>query len=136
MWNAITDVPGVRVGQVADADPFVRREKRILDHGYNSPFEEFSIALELSRGGIETTYPRAIYMTGHRSKVSSSLVDESRYDSHASLKTPERHPILSRLHEYVTIWGYWNGPDEDLAVKDEVLYKSIDALIHFFYNLG
>ena len=43
-----------RVGQIPDADPFVRREKRILDHGYNSPFEEFSIAMELSRKGIET----------------------------------------------------------------------------------
>ena len=40
-----------RVGQIPDADPFVRREKRILDYGYNSPFEEFSIAMELSRTG-------------------------------------------------------------------------------------
>ena len=72
-----------RVGQVPDADPFVRREARILSHGYNSPFEEFSIAMELSRKGIETTYPRAIYMTGHRSTVSSALVDNSRYESHA-----------------------------------------------------
>ena len=53
-----------RVGQIPDADPFVRREKRILDYGYNSPFQEFSIAMELSRKGMETTYPRAIYMTG------------------------------------------------------------------------
>jgi hypothetical protein len=35
---------------------------------------------------------------------------------------------LSRQHEYVTIWGYWNGPDDVLAVKDEVVYKGIDAL--------
>ncbi|OHB84659.1 MAG: hypothetical protein A2V98_16440 [Planctomycetes bacterium RBG_16_64_12] len=117
-----------RVGQIPDADPFVRREKCILDHGYNSPFEEFSIAMELSSQGIETTYPRAIYMTGHRSSVSSSLVDNSRYKSHASQQTPEAHPILSRHREYLTIWGYWNGPDDALAVKDEVLYKGIDAL--------
>ncbi len=83
-----------RVGQIPDADPFVRREKRILDYGYNSPFEEFSIAMELSRKGIETTYPRAIYMTGHRSTVSSSLVDNSRYESHAELRTPEGHPSV------------------------------------------
>ena len=56
-----------RVGQRPDADPFVRRERRILAHGYNSPFEEVAIAMDLSRKGIETTYPRAIYMTGHRS---------------------------------------------------------------------
>jgi hypothetical protein len=117
-----------RVGQIPDADPFVRRERQILDYGYNSPFEEFSIAMELSRRGIETTYPRAIYMTGHRSSVSSSLVDNSRYDSHATLRTPDDHALLSRQHEYVTIWGYWNGPDETLAVKDEVVYRGIDAL--------
>ena len=117
-----------RVGQIPDTDPFVRREARILKHGYNSPFEEFSIALELSRKGIETTYPRAIYMTGHHSTVSSSLVDENRYESHAAEQTPEGHPILSRRHQYLTIWGYWNGPDEALAAKDEDLYRGVDAL--------
>ena len=117
-----------RVGQIPDADPFVRRESRILAHGFNSPFEEFSIAMELSRKSIETTYPRAIYMTGHRSTISSSLADESRYLSHDALQTPTGHPILSRQHEYVTIWGYWNGRDEALAMKDEEVYKGIDAL--------
>lgn len=117
-----------RVGQIPDADPFVRREKGILEYGYNSPFEEFAIAMRLSRQGIETTYPRAIYMTGHRSIVSSSLVDNSRYDSHAELFTCDGHPILSRLHEYVSIWGYWNGPDDALAAKDEAIYRGVDAL--------
>jgi hypothetical protein len=117
-----------RVGQIPDTDPFVHREKRILDYGFNSPFEEFSIAMALSRQGIETTYPRAIYMTGHRTTVLPSLIDESRYESHANLETPDAHPLLSRHHEYLTIWGYWNGPDDALAVKDEVVYKGIDAL--------
>ena len=121
-----------RVGQRPDADPFVRSERRMLTYGYNSPFEEFSIAMELSRQGIETTYPRAIYMTGHRSKVSSSLADRSRYESHAELRTPEGHPILSERHEYVTIWGYWNGPDDVLAVKDEVIYRGVDALASYW----
>jgi len=67
-------------------------------------------------------------MTGQRSSISSSLVDNSRYVSHADLQTPDHRVLLSRQHEYVTIWGYWNGPDEKLAVKDEVVYKGIDAL--------
>ncbi|MFH1923925.1 MAG: hypothetical protein ABIP48_29040 [Planctomycetota bacterium] len=124
-----------RVGERPDADPFVRSERRALAYGYNSPFEEFSIAMELSRKGVETKYPRAIYMTGHRSDVSPSLSDRSRYESHADLYTPESHPVLSEYHpvlsehhEYVTIWGYWNGPDDVLAVKDEVVYQGIDAL--------
>jgi len=121
-----------RVGQRPDADPFVRTEKRVLDHGYNSPFEEFSIAMEFSRNGIETTYPRAIYMTGHSSRVSSSLADRRRYETHADLLTPEGHLILSEHHEYLSIWGYWNGPDEVLAVKDEILYRGLDALAAYW----
>ncbi len=84
--------------------------------------------MELSSQGIETTYARAIYMTGSRSTVSSSLIDESRYKSHAERKTPDEQPVLSRQHEYLTIWGYWNGPDEALAVKDLAIYAGIDAL--------
>jgi hypothetical protein len=117
-----------RVGERPDADPFVRRERRALAYGYNSPFEEFSIAMELQHKGIETKYPRAIYMTGHRSMASSALSDRSRYKSHAGLHTPEGHPILSEHHDYVTIWGYWNGPDEVLAAKDEFVYEGVDAL--------
>ena len=117
-----------RVGERPDVDPFVRAERRILAHGYNSPFEEFSIAMELSRKGIETKYPRAIYMTGHRSTASPSLTDLSRYESHAELQTPDERPLLGRHREYISIWGYWNGPDDMLAVKDESIYEGVNAL--------
>ncbi|MBN2292241.1 MAG: hypothetical protein JXM70_07440 [Pirellulales bacterium] len=117
-----------RVGEQPEADPFVRSGRQALAYGYNSPFEEFSIAMELSRKGIDTKYPRAIYMTGHRSTTDESLADLSRYISHADLLTPEGQPILSQKREYISIWGYWNGPDEVLAVKDEVVYEGIDAL--------
>ena len=117
-----------RVGERPDVDPFVRAERRILAHGYNSPFEEFSIAMELSRRGIETKYPRAIYMTGHNSTAAPSLTDPSRYESHSELLTPDGRPLLGRHREYITIWGYWNGPDDMLAVKDESIYEGVDAL--------
>jgi hypothetical protein len=117
-----------RVGERPDVDPFVRAERRILAHGYNSPFEEFAIAMELSRRGIETKYPRAIYMTGHRSTASPSLTDLSRYENHAELQTPDGRSILGRHREYISIWGYWNGPDDMLAVKDESIYEGVDAL--------
>jgi len=117
-----------RVGQLPDADPYVRSEGRILAHGYNSPFEEFAIAMELSHQGIETTYPRAIYMTGRRTTIGSTLVDDSRYESHTGMETIFGQPILSRDREYLSIWGYWNAPDDLLAEKDEPIYKGIDAL--------
>jgi hypothetical protein len=99
---------------------------------FNGPFEEFSIPMALSRAGIETTYPRAIYMTGRRSNVSSGLADRSRYESHADMRTLETYPLLREDHEYVTIWGYWNGPGESLAAKDEPIYQGVDALAAYW----
>jgi hypothetical protein len=117
-----------RVGQIPDADPFVRAREAHPRSRLQQPLRGVLDRHGAVAQGIETTYPRAIYMTGHRSTVSSSLVDNSRYESHADFETPDGHPMLSRHHEYLTIWGYWNGPDDVLAVKDEVIYNGIDAL--------
>jgi len=117
-----------RVGELPDLDPFLENEARILAHGYNSPFEEVALSIELAAKGIETTYPRAIYRSGHKSEVPERLLDNSRYESHASLKTQDGHPILGEHHDYIMIWGYWNGPDELLAAKDQEYVRGIDAL--------
>jgi len=117
-----------RVGRQPDVDRLIENRKSIIAHGYNSPFEEISLSMELSRNGIETTYPRAVYMTGRKSRASTAVVDNSRYDNHRNWRTPDGHPILSKYHDYVTIWGYWNGPDEILAVKDDEVYRGINAL--------
>lgn len=117
-----------KVGKKPNDDPPMPDEQAVCAYGYNSPFEEVSLSLQLSRSGIETVYPRAIYMTGHKSEVAPDLVDNSRYESHKDLKTPQGHPILGRHHEHMIIWGYWNGPDELLAVKDEEIYTGVDAL--------
>lgn len=37
-------------------------------------------------------------------------------------------PSLYQHNDYITLWGYWNGPDELLADKDEEYYRGIDAL--------
>ncbi len=84
--------------------------------------------MELTRGGIATTYPRAIYRSGHKSEVPANRLDNSRYESHEPLTAPDGHPILGEHHDYMTLWGYWNGPDELLAEKDEEYYRAMDAL--------
>jgi hypothetical protein len=117
-----------RVGLFPDMDPFKNDEKDILEHGYNSPFEEFSIALEMADKGIPTIYPRAIYMSGNKTRIPKHLLDKSRYKSHARIKTPDRRKVLVRDHEYVVIWGYWNGPDDKLATKDGDYYEGVDTL--------
>jgi hypothetical protein len=98
-----------------------------LDHGFNSPFEEFAYALELSRSGVRTIYPRAIYMTGHKAGAARSIADHRRYSQWAQLRTPDGDPAISEDHEYITIWGFWNGPDELLALHDGQYYHAVNA---------
>jgi len=117
-----------RVGETPDLDPFRPDEKRILDHGYNSPFEEVALALELSQRGIPAVYPRAIYMTGSKSDITRELSDDRRYQSHAELTTPAGHPILRKGRNYIILWGFWNGPDELLAQRDEERCRGVSAL--------
>ena len=117
-----------RVGKRPDVEPADRKAAPVLAHGYNSPFEEIALSMELASNGIATTYPRAIYMTRHKSDSAGPPSDDRRYESHRDWLTPEGHPILSRDHDYIIIWGFWNGPDEMLAAKDEQVYRGIDAL--------
>jgi hypothetical protein len=117
-----------KVGTVPDMDPFLEEERRILEYGYNSPFEEVSCAIELARRGIRTVYPRAVYMYGNETNISDRVLDNKRYVSHLDLKTPEGKPILQKAHKYIIIWGYWNGLDEKLAVNDGDYLEGINAL--------
>ena len=53
-----------RVGEQPEADRRTPLGRKLAAHGYNSPFEEVAIALDLKAKGVDTTYPRAIYMSG------------------------------------------------------------------------
>jgi len=117
-----------KVGLIPDLDPFKEDEKAILEYGYNSPFEEAALAVELSRKGVATIYPRAIYMTSLKTEIADNLFDNSRYENHQHLVTPDDLPILKRNYEYIMIWGYWNGPDEKLADQDGDYYEGINTL--------
>jgi hypothetical protein len=97
------------------------------EHGYNSPFEEFELALNLSRHGVKTIYPRAIYMTGtQRGKVAAGA-DDRRFTALAHLVTPDGQPVIRKDYDYISIWGFWNGPDELLAAQEGSCYSSINA---------
>jgi len=117
-----------KVGTVPNMDPFIKEERKILEFGYNSPFEEVSFAIQLKSKGIRTVYPRAIYMFGKETSISDSIFDTSRYMSHHNYFTPDGAPILRKKHNYIIIWGYWNGPDERLAEKDGDYLEGINAL--------
>jgi hypothetical protein len=96
-------------------------------HEYNSPFEEFALALHLSHHGIKTIYPRAIYMTGSPRESSRAAADARRYCALAHLLTPDGEPAVRKEFDYITIWGFWNGPDALLAADDGSSYSSINA---------
>jgi hypothetical protein len=116
------------VGLRPDLDPFKEDENKILEYGYNSPFEEAALAVELSRKGLATIYPRAIYMTSLKTEIADNLFDNSRYQNHQNLFTPDELPILQKNYEYIMIWGYWNGPDEKLAAQDGDYYEGVNTL--------
>lgn len=98
----------------------------LMKQGFNSPFEEVSIALELQKAGLPTTYPRAVYMTGQEVLLPSGVIDERRYelDNHVG---PDGQKILRLDRDYILIWGYWRGLEDSDATMDEPFWSPIDA---------
>jgi hypothetical protein len=99
-----------RMGEAPTPEGDSERDFAAREHGYNSPFEEFAWALELDSRGVRCVFPRAIYSTGHKAGAGRVIANESRYHKFAHLVTANSTPILSREHEYVTLWGFWSGP--------------------------
>ncbi len=106
---------------------------RIREFGINSPFEEFEIAHKLPQLGIPCVYVRAIYMTGSE-KVETSA-DLRRYESHRDILDPEGNPILQENHNYITIRGYYNGPDHWVAEQTGELLVPVDLAKAFYRGL-
>jgi len=96
-------------------------------YGFNSPFEEFAFALEAGRQGVRTIYPRAIYMTGRQRSSARPVSDERHYAALADFRTPDGDPAARKDHDYITIWGFWNGPDEVLAEEDGKFYQAVNV---------
>jgi hypothetical protein len=114
-----------RIGEMPSGEEEGAREPKVRQYGINSPFEEFAIAHSLNRLGIPTVYMRAIYMTGSR-KIEKST-DLRKYESQKDQLDPEGNPVLQEAHNYITIRGYYNGPDQWVAEHgDALLYTPID----------
>lgn len=113
-----------RVGEIPDRLDNPEALEKIRANGFNSPFEEFALATELNRIGIHAVYVRAIYMTGSAKMERSS--DRSRYESHKALLDAEGAPILQEEHNYITIRGFYNGPDDWVSEHEDALYTPMD----------
>ncbi len=112
-----------RVGEMPDEEDEDRYDPKIRKYGINSPFEEFAIANTLNEIGIPSVYVRAIYMTGS-TKIEPSA-DFRRYESHKKILDPEGNPILQENRNYITIRGYYNGPDYSVAERGPI-YMPMD----------
>lgn len=95
----------------------------LAERGFNSPFEEFAIAHALSANGVPTVYIRAIYRTG--SHKIEPVTDPRRYESHRQWLGIDGLPILQEEHNYISIRGYYNGPDAWVAAHNE-FYQPFD----------
>jgi hypothetical protein len=125
-----------KIGLKPDADPFTERGRKILEHGFNSPFEEIALALELNKKELPSIYPRAIYMTGSIATILEEDLDNSRYVSHADILVPNKQEsILKKHHDYIILWGYWNGTDEMLAAFDGNYFTPISALNAYRHSI-
>ena len=114
-----------RVGEFPTDRKYTAAEiAKIRRYGINSPFEEFAISQELNRLGIHAVYVRAIYMTGSV-KVEQS-VDLRKFDSHNHILDNNGRPVLDEKHNYITIRGYYNGPDDWVPEHEGALLTPID----------
>jgi hypothetical protein len=114
-----------RVGEIPVDKKFSHEEiERIRLYGMNSPFEEFAISHSLNEQGIHAVYVRAIYMTGS-AKVERS-VDPRKYESHKDVLDSDGNPVLVEDHNYITIRGFYNGPDEWVSKHEGELLSPID----------
>lgn len=115
-----------RVGEYPPEDSSDPCSAEIREFGFNSPFEECAIAKALGAGGVGAVYMRAIYMTGS-GKVEQST-DPRRYESHRILRGPDGRPILREDHNYITVRGYFNGPDEWVAKQTGKLCRPVNLV--------
>jgi len=116
-----------RVGEIPDDQKFSADEiEKIRLYGINSPFEEFAISQALNEQGIHAAYVRAIYMTGSAKEEPS--IDRRKYESHKTILDSDGKPILSEDHNYITIRGYYNGPDEWVSKHEGTLLTPVDLV--------
>jgi len=99
----------------------------LAQHGFNSPFEESALTVEMAKKGVRTIHPRAIYATGTLAAVPESVTDLRRFEQMKSCLCPDEKPILRPDHDYILIWGYWRGLEDAEACTDAPRWASIDA---------
>jgi len=116
-----------RIGDIADGQSPGARVSAMRSHGYNSPFEKFALALEFAARGLPSVLPRAIYATVEREITQASVKDHRRFEQYQHILAPDGRPVLQASSDYVTVWGYWRGWDDQEAPEAPNNWKPIGA---------
>jgi hypothetical protein len=115
------------VGELPSPVDDVPRHRRLMELGFNSPFEEFALALEMADNGVRTVHPRAIYATGDLPALPGCVADARRFEQLEAERCPDGQPLMRPDHDYITIWGYWRGLEDAEACSDIPRWAAIDA---------
>jgi len=114
-----------RVGEIPHDSKFTHADIGMIKRrGINSPFEEAALSQALNELGIHATHIRAIYMTGSL-KVELSG-DSRKYQTHREVRDSDGEPVLAAEHNYISIQGYYNGPDDWVAEHEGELLTPMD----------
>jgi hypothetical protein len=131
-----------RVGQIPEVSPDTERGRRMIEYGYNSPFEDVAIALDLLGKGFSVIRPRAILMDFHRKPNQDEFTGRAshvgisnRYVTHKTLRTPTRHHLLSSDHQYTNIWSDWRGIDFQASFERDGHWGALGAQFARQYGL-
>jgi len=107
--------------------PLGRSSTRCGQYGYNSPFEKFDLAIEMAQKRIPVVYPRAIYVTGESSEPGEPTADARRLWELCDILAPDGRPALREGSDYVTLWGYWRGAEDQDAPDNTIDWSPVGA---------
>jgi hypothetical protein len=67
-------------------------------------------------------------VTAQPSEATGNVLDGRRFDRARKIRSPEGWPVLQIEPDYITIWGYWRGLEDDCAPEDVGYWMPIDAM--------
>lgn len=106
-----------------------------ISYSYNSPFEEAMWAQKLQNAGIPSTRLLAIYRMNQESDIAPYLRDERRYENLSELKDLSGAKLLHHKRQYLTIWDYWQGDDEDLLINTVPSFTPMNLLEAYYREM-
>lgn len=126
-------VKSSKVGMKPIPDTISAKEAEAnIPYHYNSPFEEAQKAESLQAADFPTARLLAIYRMNQEADIADYLRDDHPYQSHRGLLDSAGEDLLQQKRQYLTIWDYWQGEDEDILINTVPPFSPVSLLeAHF-----